>query len=169
LSHEHTTLAYLAAEHGHTQALDALHSLGAQLQIPALDGATPIIIAAENGHHESVEVPLHLTSTSSLFKVFIFSVIFETMFCCSFVGLFLIKSISTNSSLLQLLARHGVRLNDAMIGGATATYIAACNGHHEVWKLSYPHTHHFRTIIFIVNINLFTIFISFNIKLNIHM
>lgn len=71
LSNEHTTLAYLAAENGHTSALDALYSLGAKLDVPALDGANPIIIAAENGHHESVKVIIIIFSNTYITCIYI--------------------------------------------------------------------------------------------------
>ena len=107
------TPAHIAAAHGHTDAIELLSDLGADLEAPDESGARPMHSAAASGHCGGHP---------------------RRVLCCidsTFLGfadalLRLLAAACTD--VINVLALHGCALNPITHEGASAVYVAAGNG-----------------------------------------
>jgi ankyrin repeat protein len=144
----------IAAYHGKREAVKALVSLGADVNIPMNDGATPIIVATGNGHLDvvmtlaslgaDVNIPMHNGATAVLIAAQ-GGHLDAVKALCSFganVNLVMgdgrspifIAAKEGHLDVVTTLASLGATVNAPNVKGATPLYIAAERGHLGVVK-----------------------------------
>jgi ankyrin repeat protein len=99
----------------------ALASLGADMNAESGDGATPVFIAAQEGHLEVVKALASLGANVNAARQSGATPVF-------------VAAAQGHVEIVRILAWLGANLNTAMNNGATPVFIAARNGHTEVVK-----------------------------------